>query len=144
VITNHLFRSSEYKFSLFASFCTENHYGHVAPYSAVSNTKVAHGCNAEDARIALPRRVLGQGVSVAASGQFVWFLGLRSQGLGVGLEFTVPWVATYVVDMRHAVSLLGRLNVKNPLAQQLRLLRLIILVIMIVVHVCSGCRLMHI
>ena len=40
MITNHLFRSSEYKFSLFASFCTANHYRHVAPYSAVSNTKV--------------------------------------------------------------------------------------------------------
>jgi len=40
---------------------------------------------------------LGQGVSVAASRQFVWFLSLRSQGLGVGLEFTVPWVAMYVV-----------------------------------------------
>ena len=40
MITNHLFRSSEYKFSLFASFCTANHCHHVAPYSAGSNTKV--------------------------------------------------------------------------------------------------------
>ena len=90
MITNHLFRSSEYKFSLFAGFCPDNHYRHVAPYSAVSNTQVAHGCTAEDARIALPMRVFGQGVIVVASRQFVWFLGLRSQGLGVGLEFTVP------------------------------------------------------
>jgi len=79
-------------------------------------------------------------VSVAASRHFVRFLSLRSQGLGVGLEFTVPWVATYVVGMRHAVSLLGWHDVHSPPAQQLRLLRLIILVIMIVVYVCSGCR----
>jgi len=60
-------------------------------------TCFVHRCTAEDASVALPRRVLGQGVSVAASRQFVWFLSLRSQGLGVGLEFTVQWVATYVV-----------------------------------------------
>ena len=42
----------------------------MAPYSAVSNP-------AEDARIALPGQVVGQGVSVAASRQFVVFLSLK-------------------------------------------------------------------
>ena len=102
---------------------------------SLSNPKVTHRCTAEDARIALSRRVLGQGVSVAASRQFVRFLSLRSQGLGVGLEFTVPWVATYMVGMKHAVSLLGWHDVHSPQTQQLRLLRLIMLVIMIVVYV---------
>ena len=73
-------------------------YCHVAPYSAVSNTKVActplhrGGCQRRIAKAGLRTGCVGGRLKTVC---LVPEIEITRSWLG--LEFTVPWVATYVV-----------------------------------------------